>query len=88
MTTMGKILSRIGKRNTIDNLAEELNMRKSTLRAMIEFMVNRGYLGEIGAHHNCFSCLLNPKCSTKYDGLKMYTLTSKGIKYITSEGNF
>ncbi|NQS89096.1 hypothetical protein HQ584_04840 [Patescibacteria group bacterium] len=85
MTTMREVLSRIGKRNTINNLAEELNMRKSTLRAMIEFMVNRGYLGEIGAHHSCFSCLLNPKCSAKYDGLKIYTLTSRGMEYIKRE---
>lgn len=31
MKTRREILSRVGKKNTIDNLAEEWNMRKSIL---------------------------------------------------------
>jgi hypothetical protein len=82
-----EILSRIREGNTIDNLAEELDMNKSTLLAMIEFMIDEGYLEKISRHGRS-TCPLSSKCSAKFDDstARMYVLTLKGEKFI-SEGS-
>jgi hypothetical protein len=85
MTAMKEVLLRIRNGNTIDNLAEELDMNKSTLLAMIDFMADEGYLEKI-PQYGCSTCPLS-KCPAKcYGSTKMYALTSKGEKFI-SEGS-
>mgnify|MGYP000141370572 CR=1 FL=1 len=40
-----KVLRKMKEGGTIDELAAELDMRESTVHAMIEFMIRDGYLG-------------------------------------------
>ncbi|RKY29973.1 MAG: hypothetical protein DRP74_07865 [Candidatus Omnitrophota bacterium] len=86
MKRIKEILSRIGEGTTIGALAEELNMNKSLLRAIIEFSIDKGYLKEIDTQHDCAKCLLILKCSTKDHSfpIKMYILTAKGLELISS----
>ena len=80
---MKEILSKIREGSTIDNIAEELDMRKSTFLAMIDFMADRGYLEEIA--YDCSACPL--KCFARYNGTrkmyKMYMLTLAGEDFIS-----
>ena len=86
MKRIKEILSRIGKGTTVDALVRELNMNESLLRAMIKFLVDRGYLREINTRYNCMNCLLGTECSTEcYKSLtKMYTLASKRWEFTSS----
>jgi len=80
---MREILSRIGKGKTIEDLADELGTNKSMLQAMIDFMVERGYLERVNLSA-CSTCPLSSKCFPE-DGstTKMYTLTLKGAEFIS-----
>jgi len=78
-----RILSEIGKGKTIDELAEYLDMSKPMLLAMIEFMIDEGYLEKINMQ--CSTCPLSSKCSVKNERVKMYTLTQKGKEFLTKE---
>ena len=72
-----KILSGIKGVNTIDGLAKDLNMRKFTVQAMVDFMVHAGYIEEITCRSRCSSCLMN--CGTPPpSGMKIYVVTEKG----------
>jgi predicted transcriptional regulator len=86
MKRIKEILFGIEKGTTVDALARELNMNESFLRAMIEFSVDREYLREIDTQHGCMDCLRSSKYSTKCysESTKMYALTSKGLKLISS----
>jgi len=87
MKRIKKILFGIGKGTTIDALTEELNMNKSLLRAMIEFSINRGYLKKIDTQYSCANCFLGSEYSAKCcsSPTKMYTLTSKGLGFTSSD---
>lgn len=78
---MKKILSEIGKGKTIDDLAEYLDMRKPMLLAMMDFMVDEGYLEKISIQ--CSACLFSSKCSVKNEGVKMYALTRRGKEFLS-----
>jgi hypothetical protein len=72
-----KILSGIRGVNTIDSLAEELDMRKSTVQAMVDFMLHAGYIEETTCGNLCSACPMN--CgSPPPSGMKMYVVTEKG----------
>jgi len=72
MTTTEKLLRRIEKGGTLDELATELDMKKSVLMARIEFMVHAGYLCEISSEkgQGCGGggCPMSKTCS-KNDGV-------------------
>ena len=53
MYRMKELLSKIEEGSTIDDLADELNMNKSTVLAMIEFMLDEGYLEVVKVHCGC-----------------------------------
>ncbi|MCK4433133.1 MAG: hypothetical protein KAV48_04290 [Methanomicrobia archaeon] len=80
MTKMKKILSEIGKGKTIDELAGYLDMNRSMLLAMMDFMVDEGYLEKISIQ--CSACYLSSKCSTKNESIKMYALTRRGKEFL------
>jgi DNA-binding MarR family transcriptional regulator len=87
MTTTDEILRRIEKGGTLDELAKELDMRKSILVARIEFLVRAGYLCEIRAGNGCAECTMCKTCSVPVPGggkdwVKMYVLTDKGRESI------
>jgi hypothetical protein len=76
-----KLLSAIKRVNTIDSLAKELNMRKSTVQAMVDFMLHAGYIEELTCGNRCSACPMN--CGTQLpSGMKMYVLTEKGMSIL------
>ena len=79
-----KMLSAIGRLNSVDALAEELNMRKPTVRAILDFMIHAGYIDEITCRNICSVCPMN--CDTQVPrGVKMYVVTDKGVS-VLNEG--
>ena len=85
MASIKEVLSRVRECKTVEAISKELDVRESTLRAMIEFMARRGYLEEFEYGGGCAGCPLNRKCSVPApgeQGLKMYALTKEGAEYI------
>jgi len=95
MISTEEILRRIEKGGTLDELATELDMRKSILVARIEFMVRAGYLSEIssGEGHGCAGCPMSKSemCSVPVPRgrgwVKMYVLTEKGMECVKAAKN-
>ena len=80
-----KILRVTQEGGTIDNIAEKLEMRKTTVRAILEFMVEKGYLVEIDCSSGCDGCLLKcRKSAPAGTNMKMYIATEKGMKHTES----
>lgn len=82
MSKMRKILSRISEGTTFDALSRELGMRKSTTKAIVNSMLHTGYIEEIQYASGCSMCPLN--CNSQSScgsGIRMYTLTDKGMDY-------
>lgn len=85
MSVMKKVLSGTVKGGTIDALARELDMNMSTLRAMIKFLENAGYL-EI----TCLKCscqasnLCENHCGLRGGSqTKVYVSTMKGEQFLS-----
>ena len=93
MTTTEKILCRIEKGGTLDELANEFGMKKLVLLARIEFMVRAGDLSEIRSEkgQGCAGCPMSGTCSVPVpEGsgkVKMYVLTEKGMECIQGAKN-
>ena len=86
MASIKEVLSKVREGKTVEAISEELDVRESTLRAMIDFMVGKGYLEEFEGGDGCAACPLNRKCSLPAPGerrLKMYALTREGMEHIT-----
>ena len=86
MTVMKKVLSGTVKGGTIDALARELDMNRSTLMAMIDFLANAGYLEIAGLQCSCQASNLCENHCGSQGGLqtKMYALTMKGEQFLSS----
>ena len=85
MVSIKEILSKVTEVKTVAVISEELDVRESTLRAMIDFMVEKGYLGGFEGGAGCAGCSLKERCSVPAPGerrLKIYALTKKGREYI------
>jgi len=90
MTITDKILRRIEKGGTLDELAKVLGMSKSLLVARIEFLVRAGYLCEIRSGNGCGGCANCKSCGVPVPGggdtgMKMYLLTEKGMDQVKNE---
>lgn len=85
MTVMKKVLSGTVKGGTTDALARELDMNRSTLMAMIDFLANAGYLEITGLQCSCQASNLCEKCYSSNSGsqTKMYALTLKGEQFLS-----
>jgi len=79
MALIREFLFKVGKGKTVDAISKELEIRESTLRAMLEFTVEQGYLEEIDCENKCMSCPMN--CGLPMN-IKIYMLTKKGKEYI------
>ncbi len=81
MSRMEEVLSRIENGNTIDTIARDLDMNRSTLLAMIEFLVDEQYLEGVGVGCSCATSRLCEQCRGTNAGpeMAMYTLTVKGM---------
>ena len=80
MSRMGEVLSRIENGTTIHSIVRELDINRSTLLAMIEFMVGEGYLEHVGMQCSCSTSNLCEQCRGTDIGSEMavYALTPKG----------
>ena len=87
MSRMEEVLSRIENGTTIDTIVKELAMNRSTLLAMIEFLVDEQYLERVDMQCSCSTSNLCEQCqcsSADTDhGMAMYALTSKGLQFIS-----
>jgi predicted ArsR family transcriptional regulator len=83
MALIKEVLLKVGKGKTVDAISRELGIRGSTFRALLEFMVNEGYLEEIECENSCVSCPM--QCRAPLN-IKMYMLTEKGGEYIGEKG--
>ena len=85
MATTEEILCGIEGVCTLDELAEDLDMRKSMLMARIEFLVRAGYLGELSEKW-CAGCPMSETCcvpAPEGSGkVKIYVLTEKSRECI------
>jgi hypothetical protein len=86
MPVTGELLHRIENGGTLDELANELDMRKSILVAIIEFLLRAGYLCEVCPGKRCVECSMSKICSVPVPGggkgwVRMYVLTEKGMAY-------
>jgi hypothetical protein len=84
MASIKEVLSKVSEGKTVEAVSKELDVRESTLRAMIDFMIGKGYLEEISGGGDCAGCSLNKKCNvaTGKRGIRMYVLTKEGREYI------
>ena len=73
MTRKNKVFNGLQSGKTPDQLAEELEMRKQTINAIIEFLVHQGLVKEIDCNSACESCLMSNACAgTKAGREKLY----------------
>ena len=81
MRKMKKVLSIISKEGVtnLQALSKKLGLSIPTLRAIIETMIDQGYLEEIKCGSGCSKCSMNCFSISK---TKIYRLTEKGTKYI------
>ena len=84
MASIKEVLSKVREGKTVETVSKELGVRESTLRAMIDFMVEKGYLEEFEGGAGCAGCSLKGKCNVPPLGerkVKMYALTKEGKEY-------
>ncbi|ADI74139.1 hypothetical protein Metev_1274 [Methanohalobium evestigatum Z-7303] len=86
MSKMKQVLSQFTNRNTssmtMDMLAKELDLNKSTLLAITEFMEHEGYIETTKTQSFCSSCSGCSKCGSE---TKMYRLTLKGKNFVNND---
>ena len=81
MNKTSVILSRIREGNTIDALGRELDMRETTIRAIVDSLVHNGYLEEMSCGGGCRMC--PAICSLPSSSeTRMYAITRKGMEHI------
>ena len=85
MVSIKEVLLKVSECRTLSALSKELDMWEATLRAILEFMVEKGYLEEFEGGAGCAGCSLKRNCNLMPPGeqrLKMYALTKEGREYI------
>jgi len=91
MTTTEELLRGIEKGGTLDELAGDLDMRKSMLMARIEFLARAGYLCEVSSGEGCKGCSMSGMCSVPVPGgrgwVKLYMLREKGRECVKAAKN-
>ncbi len=87
MSRMEEVLSRIENGTTIRSIVKELDLNRSTLLAMIEFMVDEQYLEQVDMQCSCSTSNLCEQCQCRGadtdHGTAMYALTPKGLRFIS-----
>lgn len=83
MATTEEILCGIEGVCTLEELANELDMRKSMLMTRIEFLARAGYLCEMSGKV-CASCPMSNTCgvSGECTSVKLYALTENGMELV------
>lgn len=74
MKKKSKILEMLNKGKTVDELAEALDMRKQTIRAMIEQLAHEGLLGDATCDSGCSFCPYSGTCGGSSGREKLYVV--------------
>ncbi|GEM_PF-2380870 len=82
-----EILSGISSGTTADALARELGLKRSTLMAIVESLVDAGYIEVVGMQGSCSGCGGSVSCSSNQGCDGMYALTLEGERFISHESN-
>ena len=78
MTDLEKVLGGLKSGKTPSKLARDLDMRKETIVAMIEFLVHQGKVREVDCDSACKSCPGGNLCAGNGAGReKMYFVIEK-----------
>jgi hypothetical protein len=80
-----EILKKIQNKKTLDTISRELKMRKTMLKARVDFLIYQGFLGEIYYKSGCTMCPMNCRSGDCCPDIKMLALTEKGKKLISHQ---
>lgn len=78
MTLKDELIRKIGQGKTVDELAKIFDMRKQTIRAMIETLLSRGKLKEVDNHGKCKSCPMSDFCPVTTSGQEKLYMVNEG----------
>ncbi|MFW6104631.1 MAG: hypothetical protein ACOC6I_02195 [Candidatus Bipolaricaulota bacterium] len=77
-----RILTALGAGKTIDELVETLDMRKQTIKAMIDLLQHQGLIKEVDCNESCNSCPMSKSCPVPAIGReKLYVVTEEKEDY-------
>ena len=85
MASIKEVLLKVNEGKTVAAISKQLDIREATLRAMLEFMVEKDYLEEFEGGGGCEGCPMSRKCNVPVPGdrkIKIYALTKKGVEHI------
>jgi len=80
---LNEILSGISSGTTTDALARELDLKRSTLMAIVESLVDVGYIEVVGMQGSCSGCGGSVSCSGGHSCHAIYALTIEGERFIS-----
>ena len=73
-----KILNELRKGKTLDQLVEKFDMRKQTIKAMIELLRHQGHLKEVDCDSSCNNCSMGKSCPVPVTGKeKLYVVNEE-----------
>lgn len=82
MRNRTKILTALEEGKTLDKLVETLDMRKQTIRAMIDLLKHQGLIKEVDCNSSCTSCPMSKSCPVPAHGReKLYVVTEEKEDY-------
>ncbi|MFP4136167.1 MAG: FeoC-like transcriptional regulator [Candidatus Acetothermia bacterium] len=74
MKKENKVLELLKRGKTVDELADSLDMREQTLRAMIEQLAHEGMLGDATCESGCNFCPYSGSCGGSSGREKLYVV--------------
>lgn len=78
MRNRTKILTALEAGKTLDELVETLDMRKQTIKAMIDLLQHQGLIEEVDCSSSCNSCPMSKSCPVLAPGReKLYVVTEE-----------
>ncbi len=78
MKNKTRLLEEIEQGKTLDELVATLEMRRQTVKAMIELLVHQGKLKEVDCNSSCDGCPMSKSCPVPEGGReKLYVLAEE-----------
>ncbi len=79
-----EILMKIQDKKTLDAISKDMNIRKSTLKARVQSLVQQGLLAEITYASGCGMCPMNCRSDSRQSPLILFSITEKGKRLVNS----
>ncbi len=80
MTNEDRVLTGLKSGKTPGNLAEELDLRRQTITAMVELLAHQGKVKEIDCSSSCESCITGNSCAGSGSGKEKLYLVEEEIE--------